>query len=150
MPASPAKMVMPRALASPAKMVRPPARVNPAKMEINAPNGRHYRALTLSALLEYYYPYAVAFAGNTYRTFEERKDLLRRTMFEEEMIFSGQEKVGYVIFPLLDHDVQEFTLEIEGMALRFDFLDEPVETVDIRYRFSRHVYLARHPRTDEP
>ena len=127
----------------------PKVRVDPADIEIVAPNGRRFQALNFSALVEYYWPYAVAYAGNTYRSFKERKDLLLRTMFKDDMVFSGQETEGYVLFPPLNNDIEEFTVWIRDMTLRFDFRNEPVEMVDIPYQFYREVYLARHPRTGE-
>jgi len=63
------------------------------------------------------------------------------------MIFSGQENEGYVVFANLDNDVEEFTVWIENMALRFDYKGEPVDTVDINYPFEREVYYAKHRRT---
>ena len=124
----------------------PKVRVDPGAIEIVTDNGRRYQALSLSALTEYYWPYAIAYAGNTYAPFKERQSILRRTLFNDDMIFSAQEKEGYVIFPALDHDVEGFEVRIESMALRYDFRNEPIESVDIPYRFSREVYLARKPR----
>ena len=126
----------------------PKVRVDPSDIEILAPNGRRYRALSLLALIEYYWPYAIAYAGNTYRVFKERTGLLQQTLFTDDMIFSGQEAEGYVVFMPLDNDVEGFTVWIRGMDLRFDYRDEPVDTVDIPYRFQREVYLARQPRTE--
>ncbi len=128
----------------------PKVRIDPADISISAPNGRRYQALSFSALVEYYWPYAVAYAGNSREGFVERRDLLRRTLFNDEMIFSGQEKTGYVVFPPLDRDVAEFTVRIEDMALRFDYKGEPLEETDIPYRFRREVYSARQPRLEQP
>ncbi len=127
----------------------PKVRIDPSKIYIAAPNGRHYSASSLSALLEYYWPYAVGYSGITYGYFQEREDILRRTLFQDQMIFSGQESEGYIVFPYLDYDVEEFTVWIEDMALRFDYRNEPVEIVDIPYFFRRDVYLARKPRVEE-
>ena len=123
--------------------------VNPSAVELVATNGRRYQALSLLALTEYYWPYAVAYGGNARMNFQERRDLIRRTLFTDKMIFSGQEQDGYIVFPDLDLDVEEFTVWIRDMALRFDFRDEPVETVDILYKFQREVYYARHPRSEQ-
>ena len=84
-----------------------------------------------------------------YKQFEERKDILRNTLFQGDVIFSGQEGQGYIVFPPLDHDGEEFTVQIQKMVLRFDYRNEPVETVDILYRFDREVYLAQKPRSEE-
>ena len=121
----------------------PKVRVDPATMEITAPNGRRYHTLDLTALTEYYWPYAVAYAGNTYRSFKERESLMRKTLFRDDMIFSGQEKEGFVVFPALDHDVEDFEVRIDKMALRFDYRNEPLETVDIPYQFTREVSYAQ-------
>ena len=126
----------------------PKVRLNPAGIELVSPNGRHYQALSLLALTEYYWPYAQAYSGNARKAFKERRDLLRRTMFVDDMIFSGQEQEGYLVFPQLDRDVEEFTLWIRDMVLRFDFRDAPVEMVDIPYEFQREVYYARTRRED--
>ena len=105
----------------------PKVRVDPSNIQIVATNGRRYPSLSLEALVEYYWPYAVGYAGNSYKQFEERKDILRNTLFQGDVIFSGQEGQGYIVFPPLDHDVEEFTVQIEKMVLRFDYRDEPVE-----------------------
>ena len=101
------------------------------------------------ALSEYYWPYAVAYGGNARKGFKARRDLLQRTLFPDDMIFSGQEKEGYIVFPQLDRDVEKFTLWVQDMALRFDFRNAPVETVDIPYEFQREVYYARERREDK-
>jgi hypothetical protein len=124
----------------------PKVLVDSRSITLESGNGRTYSALRLSALMEYYYPYAVAYAGNTYQRFEERADILRRAMYQDEMVFSGQEAEGFLIFPPLHTDVSEFTVWLRAVTLRFDYRDEPVEAVDIPYRFSRDVYLATQPR----
>ena len=111
--------------------------MDPALVEITAPNGRRYQSLSRTALIEYYWPYAIAYAGNTYQPFKERESILRKTLFNDDMIFSGQEKGGFVVFPALDDDVEDFEVRIENMILRFDYRDEPMETVDIPYQFTR-------------
>ena len=127
----------------------PKVQLNPANIAIEVPNGRRYASLSLSALIEYYWPYAIAYAGNTYETFKERQSLMRATLFKDTPVFSGQESEGYVVFPALSRDVEQFTITISDMALRFDFRGEPTESVDIPYIFTREVYVARHPRTGD-
>ena len=127
----------------------PKVRLDPATIELVSPNGRRYQALSMLALSEYYWPYAVAYGGNARKGFKARRDLLQRTLFPDDMIFSGQEKEGYIVFPQLDRDVENFTLRVLEMALRFDFRNEPVETVDIPYEFQREVYYARERREDK-
>jgi hypothetical protein len=127
----------------------PKVRIDPAKIHLVATNGRDYPTLGLSSLVEYYWPYAVAYTGNTYRYFQERRDLLRKTLFKDDMVFSGQEQEGYIVFPTLDYDVEEFTVQIEDMALRFNYRDEPIDTIDIPYKLHREVYLGRKPSPEE-
>ena len=123
----------------------PKVRIDPSGIEIVAPNGRRYPSLTLSALVEYYWPYAVAYSGNNHRQLRERTDVLRRTLYRDDMVFSGQEKQGFVVFEPLHRDVEDFTLHIHGMQLRFDYRGDPIETVDIAYRFDREVHYAKEP-----
>jgi hypothetical protein len=100
--------------------------------------------------VEYYWPYVVSYTGKAYQYFQERRDILRRTLFRDEMIFSGQEEEGYIVFPVLDLDVKEFTVHIEDVALRFDYREEPVQTIDVAYRFYQEIYLARQARAEKP
>jgi len=127
----------------------PKVQLDPADIAIEVPNGRRYESLSLSAMIEYYWPYAVAYAGNTYQSFKAREGLLRRSLFTGTPVFSGQETEGYIVFPVLGRDVETFTVTIRNMSLRFDFRGEPIESVDIPYLFNREVYVARHPRTGE-
>jgi len=128
----------------------PKVQLAPQNVSIISANGWNYQVLSQSALIEYYFPYAVAYGGNARRKFEERTDILRRTLFKDEMVFSGQEYEGYIVFPVLDHNVEEFTIWIKDMALRFDFRGESVENVDIPFHFARETYYARNARTGAP
>ena len=120
--------------------------LDPASINLVAGNGREYQALSIASMVEYYWPYAIAYAGNAYIKFEERKDLLTRTLYKSIPVFSGQEQSGFVVFPPLHKDVREFVVTINDVALRFDYRDEPIETVDVSYQFSRDVYVAKEPK----
>ncbi len=127
----------------------PKVRLDPHSIEIVAPNGRRYQSYTKLALEEYYATYAVGYAGNTYLSFRKRRDLLIASLYPTEvMVFSGQEQEGFIALDRLADDVEDFEVRISGMVLRFDYRDQPVETVDIRYPFTREVYLARHRRVE--
>ena len=126
----------------------PKVKVNPAAIRIEAPNGRTYKALSQLALTDYYWPYAQAYSGNARNMFSNRRDVMRRTMLKDDFIFSGQEVEGFVVFPPLDRDVEECTLWIESMSLRYDYRGDPIESIDIPYHFERDVYVARHPRQE--
>ena len=54
-------------------------------------------------------------------------------------MFSGEEKSGYLVFPILHEAVREASLHLDDVALRFDYRDEPVEAVDLEFRFHREV-----------
>jgi hypothetical protein len=60
-------------------------------------------------------------------------------LFRNEDIFSGQESEGFVVFPVLHHDVRQIEAIVQDAMLRFDYRDEPVEMMDIGYQFERDV-----------
>ena len=117
----------------------PKVRIDPARTQIRADNGREYWSLNIEQLQNYFRVYIVGFRGNEYARHQERIDLLRRTLFRSEDIFSGQEAEGYLVFPTLHHDVANIEVLVHDAVLRFDFRGQPAETVDIAYRFERDV-----------
>jgi len=124
----------------------PKVRVDPSNASLLASNGRSYKPLSVLELKEYYRAYATAYAGLQYALYEERRDILAQTLYPGTMVFSGQEQIGFVVFPKLHHDVRHIQLRMADVALRFNFRDEPVETVDIEYVFEREtgrIYLGR-------
>ena len=126
----------------------PKVKIDPAKIQLKASNKREYWSLGLQQMDTYYRAYAIGYRGNEYGRYQERMDLLRRTMFQNEEIFSGQEKEGFVIFPALHPDVREIELLVHDCVLRFDYRNEPIETVDISYGFERDI--GRQYRDSEP
>ena len=126
----------------------PKIQVDPLMMVMVSQNGRRYTPLSLLQLEEYYSPYARGYAGVAYERFDERKDLLKKTLYTGEPIFSGQEREGYVVFPLLHYDVRQIDVHVRDMVLRFDIFGEPAETIDLVFRFERETYTARHPRQE--
>jgi len=115
----------------------PKVKIDPARIVLRARNGREYWSLGLQQLDTYFRAYARGYQGNEYARYQERLDLLRRTVFKNEEIFSGQEVEGYVVFPVLHADVCEIEAAIQDAVLRFDYRNEPVEMVEINYRFTR-------------
>ncbi|OPX32480.1 MAG: hypothetical protein B1H40_02425 [Candidatus Latescibacteria bacterium 4484_181] len=119
----------------------PKVRVDPLKMLIVAENGRKYFPLSFEQLKEYYVKYVIGYGGNAYELYERRKDILRKTLYpndpEHQVIFSGQEQKGYVVFPKLDDDVHQVSVYLKGIVLRFDSWNRPVETLDLVFRFER-------------
>ena len=96
-------------------------------------------------MLEYYYAHALAYAGNYYRRFQDRRDILRRTLYQTDPLFSAQEREGFVVFPRIDPDVKAFSVQLSDIALRFDYRGEPVETIELTFRFQREVFTGYQP-----
>ena len=123
----------------------PKVKIDPQHIELRSDNGRLYRPLSLLELSEYYRAHALAWAGNFHGRYREQSELLRRTMYDEKMIFSGQEDEGYVIFPVLAPDVTRMAVALGDVAVRFDYADEPVERFELTYQFEREVHRGYQP-----
>jgi hypothetical protein len=117
----------------------PKVKIDPSKIVVKAGNKREYWSLNFEQLDTYYRAYAIGYRGNEYARYQERRDLLRRTMLKNEEIFSGQEAEGFVIFPALHPDVSDIEVQVFDVVLRFDFRNEPVETTNISYNFIRDI-----------
>jgi len=66
-------------------------------------------------------------------------------MFKGDPLFSGQEAESYIVFPALDPDVESFVVNVSDVAVRFDYKGEPVETIDLSFRFEREVHKGYQP-----
>lgn len=106
-------------------------------MVIQSQNGRKYYALKLEQLYAYYRTYAIGYRGKEYNEYKERRSLLQRTVFSLEDIFSGQEKEGFVVFEPLADDVEDITVTLKDIVIRFDYQGSPVERLEASYRFRR-------------
>ena len=124
--------------------------IDPTALVITTANNRVYNALDSGLLEDHFSPYLRAYAGNQRQQFEATTDLLKRTVYPPDMVFSGQESTGYIIFPVLHRDVSDFTVSVPDMAVRFDYKGDPVETLDLAFKFQREIYHALHPRTETP
>ena len=124
--------------------------IDPTTLVITTSNNRVYNALDSGLLEDHFSPYLRAYAGNQRQQFEATTDLLKRTVYPPDMVFSGQESTGYIIFPVLHRDVSDFTVSVPDMAVRFDYKGDPVETLDLAFKFQREIYHALHPRTETP
>lgn len=113
--------------------------IDPDKVHLVSSNDRRYRALVPLEFAEYFRPYATAYAGNTYKTYRERKDLFARTRYKGNPVFSGQESDGFLVFPVLHPDVHTIRFKIEDIAVRFNFRGEPTETIQLEYVFHRDI-----------
>lgn len=123
----------------------PKIRVDPLEVVIHTQNKREYRPLDLLKLSEYYRGHALAWAGNFHDKYRQNVDVLRRTMYKANMLFSGQEDEGYIIFPPLADDVTSFSITLEDIVLRFNYADEPMESLQLTYQFERDVHKGFQP-----
>ena len=63
----------------------------------------------------------------------------------DALIFSGNEEQGFVVFPTLHDDVSDIRVQIKDIALRFDYANAPIETLDLHF-FTGTFCRAKHPR----
>jgi|APSaa5957512622_1039677.scaffolds.fasta_scaffold35712_2 hypothetical protein len=117
----------------------PKVNVDPRRIQMQASNKREYWSLSIQQMDNYFRAYAVGYRGNEYSRYRERRDLMQRTTFAEQDIFSGQEAEGLIAFPSLHPDVDQVRLVIRDLVLRFDYRNEPIEAVDLTYDFRRDV-----------
>jgi hypothetical protein len=117
----------------------PKVRLNPVKGQITAANGREYGAMSYAQLYEYYKSHWQGRTGQGRVEFRERTDMLKRTMFSGNIIFSGTDEEGYIVFPLLDQDVRKIRVDLNDVAVRFNYMEEPVEVVDLSFSFERDI-----------
>ena len=117
----------------------PKVRLDPANMAMRTSNQREYWSLGFEQLDTYYRAYAIGYRGNEYHRYQERRDLMRRSMFQTEDVFSGQETEGFIVFEVLHMDVDDITVGITDIVTRFNYAGEPVETMDLTYQFTREI-----------
>lgn len=125
----------------------PKVYLDPKKVYITTPNGRKYYALRFEQLSIYYRRYVGSgiggnepgMPGNAMFTWKERESILRRTMFPDEEVFSAQENEGYIVFKPLASDVEELTVHIPNVVVRFDYKGDPIEDVDVEMYFEREI-----------
>ena len=125
----------------------PKVYLDPKKVYITTPNGRKYYALRFEQLSIYYRRYVGSgiggnepgMPGNAMFTWKEREGILRRTMFPDEEVFSAQENEGYIVFKPLASDVEELTVHIPDVVVRFDYKGDPIEDVDVEMHFEREI-----------
>ena len=60
-------------------------------------------------------------------------------MYADEQIFSAQESEGYIVFEPLASDVDQLTVHIDDVVVRFDYKGDPVETTDVEMFFQREI-----------
>ena len=125
----------------------PKVYLDPKKVYITTSNGRKYYALRQEQLSIYYRRYvgggtggdAPGMPGNARSVWQERTGILARTMFRDEEVFSAQVNEGYLVFKPLAPDIDELTVHIPDVVVRFDFKGDPLEDVDVEMHFEREI-----------
>ncbi|MGY8823955.1 MAG: hypothetical protein ACKVJG_08455 [Candidatus Latescibacterota bacterium] len=125
----------------------PKVYLNPKMAYITTSNGRKYYALTREQLSIYYRRYIQGgsggnqpgVSGNAHRVWKERDGILRRSMFVDEQVFSAQDSEGYLVFEPLAPDVDQLTVHIPDVVVRYDYQGDPTETVDVEMSFEREI-----------
>ena len=125
----------------------PKVYLDPKEVYITTSNGRKYYALRHEQLVIYYRRYvgsgdggdSPGMPGNALEVLKERDGILRSTMFPDEEVFSAQENEGYLVFKPLAPDVEELTVHIPDVVVRFDYKGDPIEDVDVEMHFEREI-----------
>jgi predicted small lipoprotein YifL len=123
----------------------PKVRIDPLKISLTTTTQRHYQAFSFAQLYEYHQSYWQGRTGQGREQFKDRTELLRRTLYRDNMVFSGQESEGFVVFPVLPADVKALKIHLADIALRFNYADQPAETIAIDFAFEREVFPGKQP-----
>ena len=118
----------------------PKVKFDPLMVTVESANGRLYYPWGSYDVEEYFRRFPLAFNGLGYLRYNERRGLYNLAKYpDDEFCFSGQEVEGYVIFSKIHTDVAEIAVEIPEFGLRYNFRDEPIETIDLHFRFKRDI-----------
>jgi len=122
----------------------PKVKLDPLNIYIESDNGRKYYPWGAYDIEEYFRRYPIAFNGLSYLRFDERRDILNQAKYpDDEFCFSGQDVEGYVIFSKVHDDVEKISLHIPDLGLRYNYRSEPVEEIDIAFRFQRDLIKVK-------
>lgn len=118
----------------------PKVKFDPLQVVVRSGNGRSYYPWGSYDVEEYFRRFSLGFNGLGYMRLNERRDIFTRTRYpDDEFCFSGQEVGGYIVFPKIHDDVEEVIVVIPGLGIRYDFRSEPLETIDLSFRFKRNI-----------
>jgi len=118
----------------------PKVKFDPLQVVVHSGNGRSYYPWGSYDVEEYFRRFSLAYNGLGYRRLNERRDIFTRARYpDDDFCFSGQEVGGFIVFPKIHDDVEEVIVEIPGIGLRYDFRNEPIETIDLSFRFKRDI-----------
>lgn len=122
----------------------PKVKFDPLKVVITSGNGRDYYPWGKYDVEEYFRRFAPAYNGIGYRRYSERRDMIERSQYpDNEFVFSGQETEGYILFPVIHSDVRQIVFRIPELGIRFNFRDEPTETLDLKFGFRRDIQKVK-------
>lgn len=124
----------------------PKVLLDPERIYISTANKRVYQVLNKGLMEDRFSPYLRSYAGQDYRKYRDMLDHMVRTGYRPDYVFSGQEAAGYVVLPVLHNDVEDFTVHVPEVGVRFDYRSAPLERLDLSYHFKREVYQSRQPR----
>ena len=118
----------------------PKVKFDPLTVTVESANGRRYYPWGSYDVEEYFRRFPLAFNGLGYLRFDERRDIYNRARYpDDDFCFSGQEVEGYVVFSKIHDDVAEIAFHIPEFGLRYNFRNEPIETIDLSFRFKRDI-----------
>jgi hypothetical protein len=122
----------------------PKVKLDPLMVTIESANGRHYYPWGDYDAEEYFRRYPLAFNGLGYLRYRERRDIYTQAKYpDDEFCFSGQEVEGYVVFSKIHDDVEQITVSVPQFGLRYNYRNEPVETIDLSFRFKREILKVK-------
>ena len=111
---------------------------------IEASNGRVYFPWGQYDFEEFFRRFPLAYNGLGYLRFRERLSLLKLGLYpDNDFCFSGQEFEGYIVFDKMHDDVEDIIFRIPTVGIRYDYRDEPLETVALAYKFERDLIKVR-------
>ena len=126
----------------------PKVYIDPSQIFLTTGNGRKYWVLTFPQLQIYHRRYALGgqsgigdggVPGIEFQNYKTRANILQRTLFPDEQIFSAQEVEGYLVFEPLAPDVSDLTVNIPNVVVRYDYKGDPREAVDVTVKFERDI-----------
>ena len=111
---------------------------------IEASNGRIYYPWGQYDFKEFFRRFPLAYNGLGYKRYRERLSLLNLALYpEDDFCFSGQEFEGYIVFDKIHTDVDDIVFRIPSVGIRYDFRDEPLETVSLAFKFERDLIKVK-------
>jgi len=94
---------------------------------------------------ESYYRARKGVTGNEDYRFDMRLGQVRTSNYGVgEKIYKGENYSGFIVFDPLAAEVAEVCLHIRDFVLKFNAFDQPLQTLDLDFRFVRHIEQVAH------